>query len=209
MKNQHELYVFHIEHPSGEPLILHPFRTDEDIINKLDSVPVKGFYGKEPRVESITLLRTVLYKKIEIAVQNWLKEKRFLKKFLISSAIFLAAYLLFSLVMRDPLPMIDEMVLGLAAALGFYWFQTRRERNSEPALKKRVLLRGRIDAIHFEHNGRVEEIEAFIQEHGKIPRDEIGAYLCEHMLNEPENEIEEQLKTYLSSDAKTKKLKRG
>ncbi|MBN2509974.1 MAG: hypothetical protein JXB03_06845 [Spirochaetales bacterium] len=204
------LYIFHIEHPSGEPILLHPFLTDDDILSKLPHADVQGVYGRDPRVETITLIRTVLYRKIESAVQNWLKEKRFLRKFLVSSVVFLAVYLGMSVFMRDPLPMIDELLIALAASVGLYVYLAKKEQNSEPAVRKRVQLRGKLDAVHFSRHAAVDSIEVFIKEHSQKTRDEILEYIAsgEGIQNGDNDEVACALTEYARRQLAGRKLKR-
>jgi hypothetical protein len=110
-------------------------------------------------VEVLTGLRDELYRQVELGVRHWLADQRFVPKFLIASGAFVAAYLFFSIVVRDPLPVIDEVVLGLAAAVGSFLFLGRRDLASPRAAKKRLDLRQLVDRISFRESEFVKTVE--------------------------------------------------
>ncbi len=157
-----EINIFHLQRLGGVPLFLHPF-DDPDTLLKLDAnTVIAGRYGREPRPESVTLLRNELYRLIELAVKNWISEKRFIPRFLISSLLFLVVYFFLSLVIRDPIPMIDELGGSLAASFFVYYLLSRRDSGSKAATAKRIALRERVDEIYFEHDSLVEEAEELL-----------------------------------------------
>jgi len=160
-KNQ-KVVLFHLYREDGSALFLHPFDSLDKFLEIVSKTEIMGKYGDEPRVESLTIFRNDLYRMIEDAVNSWITEKRFIPRFLISSAIFLVAYLGMSLIVRDPLPMIDEILIAVAAALGSYFLLSRRDRNSSEALKRRVALRTKVDRIVFSEDSFVKEVEEFL-----------------------------------------------
>jgi hypothetical protein len=160
MKN--EITIFHLQRKDGTPLLLHPF-DDPALFLKLDAdTVISGRYGKEPRPESVTMLRNELYRKAETAVKSWITEKRFIPRFLASSALFMLLYFFFSLVVRDPLPMIDEIAISLGGAVFLYFALSRRASGSKEAASKRIMLRERIDSILFIHDPVLEEAEKLL-----------------------------------------------
>ena len=211
MKAKRPLYIFHIEHPSGSPIILHPFQTDQDVIERLPHAEVQGLYGHDPRVETITLIRTILYKRIESSVQSWLKEKRFLKKFLISSGVFLFVYLGLTVGMRDPIPMVDELLAATAASVGLYYYLAKRDQNSEPAVRKRVQLRGKVDSVRFSHHPGISRIESYLKDHPSMTKEEVLEYIAGELANNNEgieDAAEQALRDYAKKILGSKKLKK-
>ena len=113
----------------------------------------------EPRVEALTMFRNELYRQIEVGVKNWLSDARFVPKFLISALVFVVTYFFMSFVVRDPLPVIDEVALGLAAAVVVFLLLGRRDMNSKLATKKRLDLRVIVDRITFRESAFVKQVE--------------------------------------------------
>ncbi len=198
MKN--EITIFHLQRKDGTPLLLHPF-DDPALFLKLDAdTVISGRYGKEPRPESVTMLRNELYRKVETAVKSWITEKRFIPRFLASSALFMVLYFFFSLVVRDPLPMIDELAISLGGSLFLYFVLSRRATGSKEAASKRIMLRERIDSILFIHDPLVEEAEKVLTSLEAQSPDELTDRLTEGAgtAMEGDREVRDQLAAYLS-----------
>lgn len=197
MKN--EITIFHLQRKDGTPLFLHPF-DDPLRLLKLDAdTVISGRYGNDPRPESVTMLRNELYRKVETAVKSWIAEKRFIPRFLISSALFMLLYFFFSIVVRDPLPMVDELAISLGGALVLYYVLARRATGSKEAASKRIMLRERIDSIYFVHDPQVEEAERLLADLEARTPEEIGQLLTgsDRQDVDGNREVIDQLADYL------------
>ncbi|MFP4301560.1 MAG: hypothetical protein ACLFPW_13860 [Spirochaetaceae bacterium] len=168
-----ELSLYHLTRGNGDPLFVHPFTQSGSTFKLLDAAKVLGEYGQEPRVESLTMFRNQMYRRIEEDVRAWIAEKRFLPRFLAAAGVFLITYLLFSLVVRDPIPMVDELLLALAASLGTYVLLGRRDLRSEEASKRRIALRNKVDGAVFTESEFLKEIEETVQRYDNAPREEL------------------------------------
>lgn len=161
----------------GTTLFLHPFDNVNKVMDVLEDHDLVGKYGKDPRVESLTLFRNDLYRMIEGAVKTWISEVRFIPRFLLATGVFLITYFFLSYVVRDPLPMIDEILIGLGLAFLTYFLIAKRDQKSSISLKRRVDLRTAVDRIVFEESGFVKEVEAALQAHEAEGPDRIIASL--------------------------------
>jgi len=159
MAEAEKTYIFHLHRKDGSSLLLHPLFPPAKVVETLEKSPLEGRYGREPRVEVLTGLRDELYRQVELGVRHWLDDLRFIPKFLIASGAFVASYLFFSIVVRDPLPVIDEVVLGLLAAVASFVLIGRRDRASLRAAKKRQDLRQVVDRIAFRESQFVKTVE--------------------------------------------------
>lgn len=160
MAEKDRIYIFHIFRKDGTSLFLSPFGSTGKIVGVLERSEVEGRYGMEPRVEALTMFRNELYRQIEVGVKNWLSDVRFIPKFLIAALSFVVVYFFMSFVVRDPLPVIDEVAIGLAVAVGVFFFQGRRDISSKAATKKRLDLRVIVDRITFRESDFVKQVEA-------------------------------------------------
>ena len=149
MEKPRRTYLFHLSRNDGRSFFLDPFGNPNELIPILEEGDIVGLYGREPRVETITHFRNELYRGVESAVKSWMAEQRFIPRFLISSGVFLVTYLFLSLAIRDPLPMVDELLLAMAASIVLYFVLSRRDLSSTRSSKKRAELRGKVDAIYF------------------------------------------------------------
>jgi len=172
MPEKDRVFIFHVFRKDGSSLFLDPFSTPERFVGTLERSEVEGRYGLEPRVEALTMFRNELYRRIEAGVKNWLSDARFVPKFLISSLIFVVVYFFMSFVARDPLPVIDEIAIGLGAAVAAFILQGRRDMKSKVATKKRLDLRVMVDRITFRESDFVKQVEQALHrnESGSIER---------------------------------------
>jgi hypothetical protein len=159
MPEKDHIYLFHIFRKDGTSLFLTPFSSPDKFVSGLERNEIEGRYGMEPRVEALTMFRNELYRQIEVGVKNWLSDARFVPKFLICALIFVVVYFFMSFVIRDPLPVIDEIAIGLAAAVVAFVLLGRRDMNSKVATKKRLDLRVIVDRITFRDSPFVKQVE--------------------------------------------------
>ncbi len=164
MPEREKVYIFHVFRKDGSSLILHPF-TAEKVVGLLEKHDLEGRYGGEPRVEALTLFRNDLYRMIEAGVRLWMNDVRFIPKFLLSTGAFLVTYLFMSYVVRDPVPVIDELVVGLAAGVTSYLLLGRRDMASTAATRKRLDLRVKVDRVVFRESGFVRRVETELHRH--------------------------------------------
>ncbi|MFW6313492.1 MAG: hypothetical protein ACOC2N_06380 [Spirochaetota bacterium] len=158
-KRTEPIHIFHLFRKDGTAVFLHPFRKTDRLHSLLEKSEIKGHYGSEPRVESLTLFRNELYRLVEQEVRAWVADARFIPRFLLSSGVFLIAYPFLSIVVRDPLPVLDGLAISLGLSIAAYILLGRRDMRSEGALKRRIALRTNVDAIVFTENEFVKRIE--------------------------------------------------
>lgn len=154
--------LYHLTRRDGTPLFVHPFVAPGSTLEIDSSTELHGKYGSEPRVESLTLLRNELYRRIDADVRTWIGEQRFIPRFLISAAAFLISFLFMSLVIRDPIPIVDELLISLAIATVVFIAVGKRFVQSEPAGKRRIMLRSKVDGIVFTESPFVREVETIL-----------------------------------------------
>jgi hypothetical protein len=186
MAEAEKTYIFHIHRKDGSSLLLHPLSPPAKVVETLEKGPLEGRYGREPRVEVLTGFRNELYRQVEQGVRHWLADRRFIPKFLIASGAFVAAYLFFSIVVRDPLPVIDEIVLGLVAAVAAFVILGRRDLASRQAVKKRLDLRMVVDRIAFRESEFVKRVEEALHSAEDESAAQVVRRIVEPLGREPE-----------------------
>jgi hypothetical protein len=139
------------------------------MLQHAEHTDLAGRYGREPRVESITMLRNDLYRRIEHDVRDWSNERRFIPRFLIAAGAFLIAYLFMALVIRDPLPIVDEILIGLGVGIFVFFAAGRRFEQSGAASQRRVALRAKVDAVVFSEDPFVHQVEPILHDLEALP----------------------------------------
>ena len=200
MSGRQPLHIFHLYRKDGTSLFLHPFLDRQKVMERLEKEELEGLYGNEPRVESLTLFRNELYRIIEDEVKSWVSEARFIPRFLMSAGIFVVAYFFLSFVVRDPLPMVDELAFSLGGGILAYILLGRRDMRSQSALKKRIALRQKVDNIRFVESDFVKEVEEALHAKENESTDSlIGALEAGEVsaLTQPESDVARELLQYL------------
>ncbi len=157
-------YLFHVRGGDGVAHFFHPFTGSLSFLDQLRKTEVEGRYGAEPRIESISLLRKELYEYADSAVNKWVAERWFTPRFVFSACAFLIAYFFFSYVIRDPLPMIDELIAGIFFGIVTFRSLGKKYRSREEVEALRKELKERIDKIQFQESSFIRKIESLVQE---------------------------------------------
>lgn len=72
-------------------------------------------------------LDSYLISKSEIAVSHFLQDKHYIPRLLISALVFLLVYFFLSLVVRDPIPMLDELIAALLLSVLTFLGMSKRD----------------------------------------------------------------------------------
>ena len=108
-----------------------------------------------------------LFSQIDFAVDRWIQDKRYIPRLLISAFVFMMSYLFFSLVVRDPVPMIDELIISTALTIGVWITLARRDTRSLLAQENRQRLKMIATKRTEEINEDLFAIEAYLDSMAK------------------------------------------
>lgn len=211
MNSGGKTYLFHLYRKDGSSLFLHPFTDPKTVVALMEKGPLEGWYGREPRVEALTAFREELHRIVEQGVRKWVDEQRFIPKFLLAAAAFVVTYLFFSIVVRDPLPVIDELVLGVGAAIATFVLTGRRYLAARSAAKKRLDLRLVADRITFRQSAFVQQAEQALGRLEAESGEEVARQIVEPLqqeLGEGSREEAAQFLHLLEGRFKLRKLQR-
>lgn len=107
---------------------------------------------------------TYLLSKGEVTVSHFLQDKHYIPRLLISAGVFLIVYLFMSLVVRDPIPMVDELIIaGLLSVLSFLGLSKRDVRLARES-KLLYDLRKEISSAEVIQEEWIEKMEEYIYE---------------------------------------------
>jgi len=159
-----KIFLFHIRGTEGVPEFLHPLTGTLEWVERLKTYPLAGRYGAEPRIESINLFREELQGILQKAIRHWVADRWFPQRFVLAASAFLLAYFFFSYVIRDPIPVIDELVLSfLAGTLTFRGLAKRFYAREEVTILRKEL-QEKIDHLGFEASTLVRNVENLLDE---------------------------------------------
>ena len=87
----------------------------------------------------------VLKKEAASSIIIWIQDKRYFPRLIISALVFLAAYVLASFLIRDPVPMIDEVLIGLAAGAAAWMIVSKNDAKATVVKEKERKINMAID----------------------------------------------------------------
>ena len=129
-----------------------------------------------------------LYTQIDRGVDRWIQDVRYLPRLLIGGLIFLVSYFFFSLAVRDPVPMVDELVIATIITVFSLIVIARRDKNSSMSVKRRFELKQNASEVTFEIEEQLEEI---VEKFGdtrrtKVVAGKVGEISVEDLIPEEE-----------------------
>ena len=134
---------------SRELLCISPFIEPAQVLDWQEGEDLTVLSAATLRQEQRDMLHTTLYREIDRGVDRWVQDTRYLPRLFLGGLVFLLTYFIFSLAVRDPLPMIDELLIAGAATVIAVKVMSSRDRKSPLALKQRLTLKNRVgEAIY-------------------------------------------------------------
>ena len=135
-------YLFIIK--SSPSIILSPF-SDGSLYKDHGGYSLLGRYGTGDMPMDTEALRGELNKAMEAGAREYFGSKGFYVRLVLSALIFIAMYLFTSIVIRDPIPLLDELLLSVVAALLYYFWSERRALRSNAHTDTVLALRKALD----------------------------------------------------------------
>jgi hypothetical protein len=154
-------YLFVIK--SSPSIILSPF-SDSSLYKDHGAYSLLGRYGTGDMPVDTEALRGELNKAMEAGAREYYSSKGYYMRIILSASIFIAIYLFASIVIRDPIPLLDELLLsGVAALLYFFWSE-RRALRSNAHTDTVLSLRKALDLSFFKESRVVDIYESLADE---------------------------------------------
>jgi len=167
-----------IKRTFGKSLYLHPFLKKKWTIDWDPEISIVTEMSNKISSEDRENYLFELYVGIDRGVNSWIQELKYIPRFINSAVAFLIVYFFMSFVVRDPIPVIDELLIGAAAAVGVYLFTAARNRKSEIAMKKRVELKNQADQAAFKVDEKLLIIEEMLLEYDEMPAVTLSDKIC-------------------------------
>ncbi len=169
---------FIIRRRRGNALYLTPFNDVQTSASWSEDEPVKWFASTGLTTGEKDDALFLLYGQIDRGVDRWIQDKRYIPRLLISAAVFLVLYFFFSLAVRDPIPVIDEFLISLAGAIGIATLLTKKDKKSDLAMKKRLLLKQNGSRGTYEVLEELTIYEEYLNKCSSIETLELADRLC-------------------------------
>jgi len=130
-----------------------------------DAIPAfEGRCGGGEFLEQLHDIKLRLHESLEHRLRARLAGRGFYLRLVAAALIFVASYFFLSAVVRDPLPLVDELLISGALALGLYSFLRRRTERSGEFHRRLVALRAALDRTLFVESPVIDYFEALADE---------------------------------------------
>lgn len=154
-------YLFVLK--GSPPAVLDGFDTVE--LGESDEIPVfEGRYGAGDFVELAHEIKLRLHESLERRLRARLVGRGFYLRLAASAISFVAVYFFLSIVIRDPVPLVDELLLSGAIAWGLFGYLRRSSERSGAFGRRLVALRAALDRTLFVESPVVDYFEALADE---------------------------------------------
>lgn len=156
------------------------------MVDVLGQNGLQGLYGEDPAIERFSDLRRYLH---GIAVKDatqWVLDQRFVTRFVLSGAVFLSVFVLSSVLLRIPVPIVDDLLIALGSAIVTFFALARHDSRSRTTLTAIHTLRNQIDQVRFEHSAVVATVEEVLQRFERSSPEEV-LHELKHVERTPPN----------------------
>lgn len=144
--------------------VLTPFFKDKEIGSKDGDEQVVVFTSGATSENDRDEYRLKTYKLVDDSVELWIQEKRYFPRLIVSAITFLVVYFFMSLVLRDPIPMLDELVGSTIATIAMWFFVSKKDKKSPITNKKKLEIKRAISNAEFKELEGLAIIEGYLDE---------------------------------------------
>lgn len=132
-------------------------------LESLEEDELRICYGSQLFEDDNIFIKTELKTTIGTAVNKWINDSRFVAHLLMSAAVFLISFYFLSYVIRDPLPMIDEIILSLLLG-GLAWYRLKnQDYHSEKVVHRKIEFEQYLSSIKMEQMDYLKQIELYLE----------------------------------------------
>lgn len=156
------VYLYYLK--SLNPLLLNPYYKNKEIGDIESEEPVTIYSANTLTQDDVEFLEKRSFLDIDKSVNLWIQEKRYYPRLFASAFAFFIMYFFLSLVIRDPIPIADEM-LGSAAFAIFTWvYFARRDVKSSIVNKKKIEIKRKINEATYTDLPVLNVLENYLYE---------------------------------------------
>jgi len=119
-----------------------------------------------------------LYSAIDFSVDRWIQDKQYIPRLLICAVVFLVTYFFMSLAIRDPIPMVDEMLVSSALTIFCWVVLAKRDTRSSVALQRRFELKAEAGSPDYQEQEGLFALEVFLQDIAALDMRDVSDNLC-------------------------------
>ncbi len=154
------VYLYYIK--SLKSILLNPFYKNKNIGDLNSEEPITILSANTITKDDNEYITQVCFEEIDQSVNLWIQEKRYYLRLLASTFAFFIMYFFLSLVIRDPIPLLDEFVGSGAFAIFVWNFFSKRDKKSAIARKKKLEIKRQVNSANNKELDVLKKIEDYI-----------------------------------------------
>lgn len=159
---------YYLQRNIGKNLLLHPLTQNKEVISWEDE-QIETLVGSDADTSVREQVTYELYGVIDSAVDLWIQELKYIPRLINSALAFLVIYFFLSFVIRDPLPLVDELIGASIAAVAVYLITASKSKRSTLAMKRRSELKGLVDQMGIREDPTLEVYERLLDDFDQLP----------------------------------------
>ena len=164
---------------NGNKAFIADYPKKSKLLESLENDSFQGYFGTSPGTEEMQEFQSLGKVRIDMAVRAWFNESRFLLHFILATGIFLLSFYFLSYVIKDPLPMVDEIIISsVLGILGWYRLNNQELQSEKALLKKQDMIQS-FNRIPFNKSDFLEQAELYLEKVAAMKDEEIGQMLKE------------------------------
>ncbi len=177
--------VFSIQRLGGESLLLHPFGASSDFFGfgfrrsekARDRSDIEILFRDIPGPAQSLAIRPQLEAALRTGLKEWLLDRGFIPRVAVCTAVFVVLYLFFSIVVRDPVPILDEFSLGAIGAIISWRMLSSRSLASTAAVATATWAEKQLETASYRDSGAVAWFEDRLAELDAVPAPDLLHWL--------------------------------
>lgn len=149
---------------SLKSVLLNPFDKNKEIGNMDSEQNITILSANTLSKEDYDIISEKAFTEIDNSVNLWIQEKRYYPRLFISALAFFIMYFFLSFAIRDPIPLLDEMIGSVVFTIITWIFFTKRDSKSSIANKKKLEIKRNVNDLKSKEIGLLQKIEAYLYE---------------------------------------------
>ncbi|MDA3850017.1 MAG: hypothetical protein PF447_01965 [Spirochaetaceae bacterium] len=154
--------IFLLERPGGI-LVINDSNAIKEIGGDVFDLNAKGWFGQYPSDDNRQTMKKQWYYLTDRSSELSFHDQEFLPRYLLSFLIFLFVFFILTYLVKDPIPMVDELGFSFLAGFIFNLWWKNKRKDSLSCDKIKLELRSKVDKIPFEELELLNKLELYLQ----------------------------------------------
>lgn len=156
------VYIYYIK--SLKTILLNPFDKNKDIGNLDSEEEITVLSANTLTKEDTEYIEKESFSQIDNSVNLWIQEKRYYLRLFAATFAFFIMYFFLSLVIRDPIPLLDEMLGSAIFAILAWNFFAKRDKKSAIANKNKLEIKRHVSTSNNIEIDLIKKLENYLYE---------------------------------------------